>query len=170
MQKMSEEIALYCLKAESERYSEICEECAIYGKVGCDHCCEDAFEVAIQAIEKQSMVNEILHECTELKRELDAYKEQEKQGLLLRLPCKVGDKAYYLHRVYLTYAGMWRDQIDEVEVDSFILNINLFVNVSYYIGSERFGMTLTPYKTLFFTREEAEVALEKMKGEEHEIN
>ena len=74
MQKMSEEIAIYCLKAESERYSEVCEECPQYGKVGCDHCCEDAFEVAIQALEKQSMVNEILHECTELKRELDAYK------------------------------------------------------------------------------------------------
>ena len=73
MQKMSEEIAIYCLKAESERYSEVCEECPQYGKVGCDHCCEDAFEVAIQALEKQSMVNEILHECTELKRELDAY-------------------------------------------------------------------------------------------------
>ena len=34
----------------------------------------DALDMAIQALEKQSMVNEILHECTELKRELDAYK------------------------------------------------------------------------------------------------
>ena len=94
--------------------------------------------------------------------------EEEEQGLLLRLPCNVGDKAYYLHRVYMENAGVWIDEIDEVEVDSFILNINLFVNVSYYIGSERFGKTLTPYKTLFFTKAEAEAALEKMKGEEHE--
>ena len=51
---------------------------------------------------------------------------------------------------------------------SFLININLFVNVRHRIGNEVFGKTLTPYKTLFFTKEEAEVALEKMKGEEHE--
>ena len=80
------------------------------------------------------------------------YEDAEEQGLLLRLPCKVGDKAYYLHK----------GGIDEVEVDSFVLNINLFVNVSYYIGCDRFGKTLTPYKTLFFTREEAEQVLAEM--------
>lgn len=101
---------------------------------------------------------------------LKDYEDAEEQGLLFRLPCKVGDKAYYLHRVYLTNAGVYINEIDEVEVDSFVLNINLFVNVSYYIGSDVFRMTLTPYKTLFFTKEEAEAALEKMKGEEHENN
>ena len=90
------------------------------------------------------------------------YEDAEEQGLLLRLPCKVGDTAYYLHRVYLKNVDKWIDEIDEVEVDSFILNINLFVNVSYYIGSDRFGKTLTPYKTLFFTKEEAEAALQAM--------
>lgn len=105
---------------------------------------------------------------TRARNKLGAYEDAEEQGLLLRLPCKVGDAAYYLHRVYLKNADKWIDTIDEVEVDSFILNINLFVNVTYYIGSERYGKTLTPYKTLFFTREEAEAALEKMKGEEHE--
>lgn len=107
-------------------------------------------------------------DCKHMDKMMDklaAYEEAEEQGLLLRLPCKVGDKAYYLHRVYLANAGVWIDEIDEVEVDSFVLNINLFVNVSYYIGSEAFRMTLTPYKTLFFTREEAEEALEKMKRE-----
>lgn len=83
---------------------------------------------------------------------LAEYEDAEEQGLLIRLPCKVGDKAYYLHK----------GGIDEVEVDSFVLNINLFVNVFYYIGCDRFGKTLTPYKTLFFTREEAERALAEM--------
>lgn len=86
---------------------------------------------------------------------LRQYEIAEEQGLLLRLPCKVGDKAYYVHK----------GGIDEVEVDSFVLNINLFVNVSYYIGCDRFGKTLTPYKTLFFTKEEAEQALANMKEE-----
>lgn len=99
---------------------------------------------------------------------LRCYEELEEQGLLLRLPCKVGDTAYYLHREYLKNVDKWIDKIDEVEVDSFILNINLFVNVSLYIGTDVFRKTLTPYKTLFFTKAEAEEALAKMKGEKNE--
>lgn len=98
------------------------------------------------------------HKCEPFKdviKRLADYEDAEEQGLLLRLPCKVGDKAYYVHK----------GGIDEVEVDSFVLNINLFVNVSYYIGCDRFGKTLTPYKTLFFTKEEAEQALANMKDE-----
>ena len=83
---------------------------------------------------------------------LREYEDLEEQGLLLKLPCKVGDKAYYVHK----------GSIDEVEVDSFVLNVNLFVNVSYYIGCDRFGKTLTPYKTLFFTKEEAEETLKRL--------
>lgn len=93
---------------------------------------------------------------------LREYEDAEEKGLLIRLPCKVGDKAYYVHREYLENADKWINKIDEVEVDSFVVNINLFVNVSLYIGVDRFGKTLTPYKTLFFTREEAEKALAEM--------
>lgn len=84
------------------------------------------------------------------------YEDAEEQGLLLRLPCKVGDTAWYVHR----------NGIDEVVIDSFIVNVNIFANVSYYIGCDRFGKTLTPYKTLFFTREEAEAALAEKGGVE----
>lgn len=87
--------------------------------------------------------------------ELLEYRRLKEQGLLLRLPCKVGDTVYYVHK----------GGIDEVEVDSFVLNVNLFANVSYYIGCDRFGKTLTPYKTLFFTKEEAEQKLAEMGGE-----
>lgn len=65
----------------------------------------------------------------------------------------MGDKAWYVRN----------SVIDEVEVDSFVLNTNLFVKVSLYVGYERYRKTLTPYKTLFFTLEEAEQALENMK-------
>jgi hypothetical protein len=90
-------------------------------------------------------------------------KNAEEQGLLLRLPCKDGDTAYYVHREYLEDIDKWINAIDEVEVDSFVININIFANVSLYVCGERFGKTLTPYKTLFFTKEEAEQALAKMK-------
>ena len=104
----------------------------------------------------------LINQCFE---KLAMYEDLEEQGLLLRLPCKVGDTAYYLHRAYLKNADKWVDVIDEVEVVSFVLSINIFVNVKYYVGSERIGKVLTPYKTLFFTKAEAEKALEKMKGE-----
>lgn len=84
---------------------------------------------------------------------LARYEDLDEEGLLLKLPCKVGDKAWYVRNCV----------IDEVEVDSFILNINLLVNVSLYVGYERFRKTLTPYKTLFFTRDEAEQKLEELK-------
>lgn len=93
---------------------------------------------------------------------LAEYEDAEEQGLLLRLPFKVGDVAYYLHKVYLVYADKWIYEIDEVEVDSFLLSEKICVNVAYRIGSEVFRKTLTPYKTLFPTREEAEKALAEM--------
>lgn len=50
---MTENEALYCLKAGSERHSELCKECYLYGKTGCDHCYDDATDIAIKALEKQ---------------------------------------------------------------------------------------------------------------------
>ena len=44
---MTKEIALYCMKAYSERHNEMCEECPIYGQTGDDHCFEDALQYVI---------------------------------------------------------------------------------------------------------------------------
>ena len=99
----------------------------------------------------------------DLHSRLKAYEDAEEQGLLLRLPCKVGDTAYYVHKEYLENVDKWITTIDEVEVNSFGYNVNLFVNVSMRINGSCFGRTLIPYKTLFFTKEEAEQALAKMK-------
>lgn len=49
---MNENEAIYCLKADSESHSEVCEECNLHGLVGCDHCQNDAIEVAIRALEE----------------------------------------------------------------------------------------------------------------------
>ena len=80
MQKMSEEIAIYCLKADSESYSEVCEECSIYGNVGCDHCYNDAIDMAIKALEELNLYKQgglVLIPADVFQRqcdELDAYK------------------------------------------------------------------------------------------------
>ena len=110
-----------------------------------------------------------VYEFRRLKKESDEYflkwleyKKLEEQGLLLRLPCKVGDTAYCLSRTYLTNVDKWIHEIVEVEVDSFVLDTKLLANVSIHIRGDRFGKTLTPYKSLFFTKEEAEQALAEM--------
>nr|DAR52961.1 MAG TPA: Protein of unknown function (DUF551) [Bacteriophage sp.] len=50
---MKREEVIYCLKAQSERYSEVCEECPLYGQTGVDHCCEDALQMAITTLQNQ---------------------------------------------------------------------------------------------------------------------
>ena len=64
---MTENEAIYCLKADSESHSEVCEECNLHGLVGCDHCQNDAIEVAIKALEEVQQYREIgtPEECRE---------------------------------------------------------------------------------------------------------
>ena len=62
---MTENIAIYCLKAASELNPEMCEECPLYGQTGADHCCEDALQVAIKALEELQQYRAIgtVEEC-----------------------------------------------------------------------------------------------------------
>ena len=76
-------------------------------------------------------------------RKLKAYEDAEEQGLLLRLPCKVGDTVYHI-------AGR---RILEVE------NVNLFF-LLLSVAEGRFG------KTVFLTCDEAEAKLAEMEGAE----
>ena len=80
--------------------------------------------------------------------------EADRDGRLMVLPCKVGDKLY---RVF-------DGNISEHEVQ----------NMKYFARQRRLGIDMTPFfpdagkfigKTVFLTREEAEKALEAMKDE-----
>lgn len=80
--------------------------------------------------------------------------EADKDGRLVVLPCKVGDKLY---RVF-------DGNISEHEVQ----------NMKYFARQGRLGIDMTPFfpdagrfigKTVFLTREEAEKALEAMKDD-----
>ena len=46
------EQTIYCLKAGSERYPEVCAECQLYGEVGCDHCYDDTNDMAIKCLKQ----------------------------------------------------------------------------------------------------------------------
>lgn len=69
MLNINEERAIYCLKAESEKYPEICNECELYGMVGCDHCFDEATDVAINALEKIRKIKEIIDNANQWSRE-----------------------------------------------------------------------------------------------------
>ena len=82
--------------------------------------------------------------------ELKEYRELEEQGLLLRLPCKVGDTIYFVEKDF--------EEIEKATIESIEFGRNGFmINSDYEIG------TYFSTENLFLTKKEAEQALEKMK-------
>lgn len=76
--------------------------------------------------------------------ELISYRDAEEQGLLLRLPCKVGDTVY----------RFW--YVDDVPYRIQEQTIRTLANVVSMMEDDVFG------KTVFLTKEEAEQALKQM--------
>ena len=98
--------------------------------------------------------NELLDEILSISRkaneELQSYRTAEEQGLLLRLPCKVGSTVYYIDD-YEIYS----DKVDSINIrkenEEYIFCI-AFMDYR----AEDFG------RNVFLTREEAEQALAEM--------
>lgn len=90
---------------------------------------------------------------------LAEYEEAEEQGLLLRLPCKVGDTVYCFDYPRSDIVVVVEEKIEKILIYEDDLTIE--TDGGYYLPP-MFG------KLIFTTRAEAEAALEKMKGEEHE--
>lgn len=87
---------------------------------------------------------------------LAEYEDLEEQGLLLKLPCKIGDVVYeFVEKI--GKKGHWEE--DKYFVDEWEKNIIREREFNLYmLASGRFG------KTVFLTEQEAQAALEKMKG------
>lgn len=81
---------IHCLKAGSERYHELCEECQLYGEVGCDHCYDDVTDMAIKALEEREQYRAI-----GTIKELKALKEVD----MKEANRAVDEFANYLHRI-----------------------------------------------------------------------
>lgn len=101
-------------------------------------------------------------------RKLKAYEDAEEQGLLLRLPCKVGDK------IFLDFAGFGKD-IDEFTVKDFHLDCFEDGETILYCDYESNDMTLSGQidvmefgKTVFLTKSEAKAKLVEME-KNHEV-
>ena len=89
---------------------------------------------------------------TGVMKKLAEYEDLEEQGLLLRLPCKVGDTLWWVDvfgdlRSSEVNSMFIEQGIDGIVIETLICNIN----------AKEIG------KTVFLTKEEAEAALAKMK-------
>lgn len=99
------------------------------------------------------MMNNCLHKLAD-------YEDVEEQGLLLRLPCKVGDTVWYI------------DEDDDYPLEFIITKIDVEENdyLRYHAREKdncgKIGFIKDDIgKTLFLTKEEAEQALAEMEGE-----
>ena len=99
------------------------------------------------------MMNNCLHKLAD-------YEDAEEQGLLLRLPCKVGDTVWYI------------DEDDDYPLEFIITKIDVEENdyLRYHAREKdncgKIGFIKDDIgKTLFLTKEEAEQALAEMEGE-----
>jgi hypothetical protein len=100
----------------------------------------------IDSVDNHTMLEKCLSKLAE-------YEDAEEQGLLLRLPCKVGDTVYYIDDYYV-----YADKVNSIEIRK--ENGKYIFCIAYMdYKEEDFG------KTVFLTKEEAEKKLESMKGE-----
>lgn len=92
-------------------------------------------------------------------KKLATYEDLEEQGLLVRLPCKVGDTVYVPTRNFVSELRITMVSVNMHEAYfSWMLNSGIYPNLDGFHGYE-LG------KTVFLTREEAEKKLEKLKNE-----
>lgn len=96
---------------------------------------------------------EILQFAIKALEEVREYRSLEEQGLLIRLPCKVGGSVYYVRK----------GRIIECVVSC--VNIHRIINIiakEKETGKEYGFVPNIIGKVIFLTREEAEAALERM--------
>ncbi len=100
----------------------------------------------------------IYNQCLERKvyDKLAHYEDLEEQGRLVVLPCKVGDKVYFIRPTD------FKPELTETEVEKLVLkkrgwHMKLECNSFYETTCNSIG------KTVFFTKEEAEAKLAELK-------
>lgn len=92
-------------------------------------------------------------------KKLATYEDLEEKGLLVRLPCKVGDTVYVPTRNFISEL-----RIIMVSVDMHGTYFRWMLNSGIYPNLDGFSRSKLG-KTVFLTREEAEKKLEELKNE-----
>lgn len=121
----------------------------------------DALEMKLSEPDKKHPVNARILTYEEANK-WQEYKDLEEQGLLVRLPCKVGDTVYtvsYRYECTRNYDckvfQKWKCE-DNIPCE--------YEKKEYFVKKSQFCLTMLNSlgKTVFLTREEAEKALEEM--------
>ena len=111
--------------------------------------------VAISSEERKKLYIPTLEEVY---MKLAEYEDLEEQGRLIKLPCKVGDKVYFIRD------AKWKPIIEETQIEKVgVRKSGMFIKMTCNKIYETSVSAIR--KNIFATREEAEAALEKMKGE-----
>lgn len=134
----------------------------------CDYCTEKCPQSeTIREIAKGRMY--ATNEVVKLQKQLEEYKDLEKQGLLLRLPCKVGDTVWCIFEgnVYEAIAqkvtivtGLDNYQLIKIEAEFNIID-------PYYNDGRtiKYGIYQNYLETVFLTQAEAEQKLKETEGD-----
>nr|DAZ41960.1 MAG TPA: hypothetical protein [Caudoviricetes sp.] len=92
-------------------------------------------------------------------KKLADYEDLEEQGLLVRLPCKVGDTVYVPTRNFISELRIVMISVDMHDTYfRWMLNSGIYPNLDGFSGN-KLG------KAVFLTHEEAEKKLEELKNE-----
>ena len=139
-----------------------CTSCPAAGWRGKEVCFDEVHAVAVATIERLTTENAALREKVPqwIRVEADRLRElaeADKAGRCVVLPCRVGEKIYYLNGKYIIEVEVVGYKVDETGAWLFIgETYNPETNRAYHcdLETERIG------KTVFFTHEEAERAME----------
>ena len=111
------------------------------------------------------------HNYVTASKKLYEYEDLEEQGLLLRLPCKVGDTVWVITTPFNVFEGIeYNKNLRDECYESFISSVTFYKNsVQYRINAKVTNHFISAYyneqdfgKTIFLTKEEAEQKLKEM--------
>ena len=142
--------------------------CRAAQEIGCEFATEENIlngDMCLECDCKVSILNVLAIQAAELRERLKKYEDAEEQGLLVRLPCKVGDTVYRVirgkkgrgHIAPATVSGLHlgdttRNRRYQKEYEYLVLRVD--GGFCAHVNKKDIG------KTVFLTREEAEKALE----------
>ena len=116
------------------------------------------------------------HQCEgDIIDKLAIYEDAEEQGLLMRLPCKVGDTVWVVTSPFNVFDDIEYDEDMKDEVyEAFVSSVTFYKSGEQYrIYAKATNHFIGAYfrkcdfgKTVFLTREEAEAKLKEMEGED----
>ena len=107
-----------------------------------------------------SPLDNSIHKALE---ELAEYREAEKNGLLLRLPCKAGDVVYFPKYDYHDSAVITKIEIEQDGITFYWAQYEVGVDCTELWDDGCFSIDEIG-KIVFLTKEQAEQALAEMKG------